>query len=157
MFIRKRKSNLSLERAIYRPAQKDATGNVVQHAVRTTEYLGSVDAYSRFTNVSSAVLAQLSDAEKTELRNALAANEISADFWLNQLDHLIRRAADEIKACVDMNGGANVVAKKRLEAKIKAINDAWGIFVRTAQAHGLKRRSRRLVKVDPPNDVGQGA
>ena len=155
MFIRKRKSNLSLERAIYKPAQKDAQGNVIQLAVRTTEYLGSVSAGGRFAEVSSTLLEKLTDVEKNELRSALAANEISPDFWLSQLDALIRKAADDISVCVGRCESADVGTKKRLELKVKAINDAWYHFVRTAQSHGLKRRSRRLVKADlPQSDVG---
>jgi hypothetical protein len=143
MFIRKRKSNWSIERAVYKPAVKDTEGTVVTHPVRTTEYVGSLKSWERYGNVASDLLDKLTDAEKLELKDALKGNELQPDFWLSQLDSSLRRAAGEIRACVELSSGADVTQRKSLDAKIKAIDAAWEFFFRTAQDHGLKRRSRR--------------
>ena len=153
MFIRERKFNWSLERAVYKPAVEDTGGAIITHPVRTTEYLGSIKSYSRFAHVSGELLEKLSDEEKSQLRDALKGNEPQHDLWLGQLDYAIRHAAAEIKACVDMSSGENVAKRKLLEAKMKAIDDAWNHFFKSAQDHGLKRKSRRAVKALPPADA----
>lgn len=135
MFIRKRNTNISLERAVYKPAVKDAQGAIIAHPVRTTDYIGSVKSYTCFASVSPVLLEKLSDEEKTELRKALKENETKPDYWLERLANSMRYAAGEIKACVDISGGTDMVKRKQLEAKIKAIDDAWLHFFKTAQEH----------------------
>ena len=152
MFIRKRNANLSLERAIYKPAVKDAQGTIITHPVRTTDYVGSVKSYTCFANVSPVLLEKLSDEEKTELREALKENEPKSDYWLDRLANSIRYAAGEIKTCVDVSDGSDTVKRKQLEVKIKAIDDAWLHFFKTAQEHGLKRKARGPAKAPPSPD-----
>lgn len=152
MFIRKRNANLSLERAIYKPAVKDAQGTIITHPVRTTDYVGSVNLYTRFDNVPGDLLEKLSDDEKAELREALKENEPRPDLWLSQLAFVIRRAAGEIKTCVDSIDGSEGVKKKELEVTMKAVDEAWVHFFKTAQEHGLKRKARRPTKAPPSPD-----
>lgn len=154
MFIRKRNSNWSIERAIYKPAVKDKQGTIITHPVRTTDYVGSVKSYTCFASVSPYLLEKLSDEEKTELQEALKENEPKSDYWLDRLASSIRYAAGEIKTCVDISGGSDMVTRKQLEAKIKAIDDAWLHFFQTAQAHGLKRKARGPAKAPPSPDKG---
>lgn len=153
MFIRKRNSNWSLERAVYKPAVKDAQGTIITHPVRTTEYVGSVKGYGRFAHVPGALLERLSEEEKGELREALRGNEPQPDYWLNQLDQMIRRAATEIQVCVAVLVGADAGKRKLLDAKMRAIDDAWRHFFKTAQEHGLKRKSKPPAKVQPTDGV----
>lgn len=150
MFIRKRNSNWSLERAVYKPAVKDPQGTIVTHPVRTTEYVGSLKGWERYAEVSSDLLEKLTEAEKLELKDALKGNEVRPDFWLNQLDSDIRRAAGELRVCVELSSGADVSKRKLLEAKMKLIDEAWAYFFKTAQDHGLKRRSRQPGKAAAP-------
>jgi hypothetical protein len=153
MFLRKRKFNLSLERAVYKPAVKDAEGIIITHPVRTTEYLGSVKSHSRFEDVSNSLLQKLSDEEKLELKDALKDNEPRVDYWFYQLANSLQYAAGEIKSCVDSIGGGDTVKKKQVEAQMKAIDAAWLDFFKTAQVHGLKRKARRPSKAQSPSET----
>lgn len=157
MFIRKRNANLSLERAVYRPAVKDAQGTILTHPVRTTDYIGSVRSYTRFASVPGDLLEKLSGEERAELQEALKENEPRRDLWLSQLAFIIGHAASEIKTCVDSIGGSEGVKKKELEVTMKAIDDAWTHFFKTAQEHGLKRKARRPLKAPPSSDKGSSA
>lgn len=154
MFIRRRKENWSLERAVYKPAVKDAQGNIITHPVRTTEYVGSVKSYSRFAYVKVDLLQKLSEEEKAALRDALKENEPKPDRRLNQLANTIRCAAGDIKASVDSGSGSDVATRKQLEATIKGIDDAWLYFFKTAQEHGLKRKARRPTKALTQPEAG---
>lgn len=154
MFIRRRKENWSLERAVYKPAVKDAQGNIIKHPVRTTEYLGSVNSYSLFAYVKVDLLQKLSEEEKAELRDALKKNEPKPDRRLNQLAGAIRCAAGDIKASVDSVSGCDVATRKQLEVTIKGIDDAWLYFFKTAQDYGLKRKARRPSKAPTQPEAG---
>ncbi len=144
MYLRKRNSNLSIERAIYEPAQKDALGNVIKPAVRTTRYIGSISAYSSFSRVPAELLQQLTESEVFELKEALKGNEPSAFAYLDSVPISLMRATKEISACIDEFGVNN--ARKMLEKRMKAIDEAWVSFFKTAQDQGLKRRRKALRK-----------
>jgi hypothetical protein len=144
MFIRLRKSNLSLERAVYKPAQKDLDGNVLVHPVRTTEYLGSMNAHEKFSNVPPALLAKLDEGEKAELMEALKKNDPPQDFWLAHLPRQIERSASELKVCAGLLDGPDT--RKALELRVKAIEAAWNAFFKVAQDSGLKRKVNRTKK-----------
>jgi hypothetical protein len=153
VFIRKRNKNWSMERAIYRPAIKDVNGTTVTHAVRTTEYIGSIKEYARFANLPDELIEKLSEEEKVELREALKCNEPRQDMWLSLLCSTIRCAASEIKACAEASS-ADAAKKKLLESTMKGIDEAWAHFFTTAQDHGLKRRARRPTKVKTQPGAG---
>lgn len=142
-----------MERAIYRPAIKDANGTTVTHAVRTTEYIGSVKESARFAHLPDELIEKLSEEEKVELREALKCNEPSEDMWLSLLGNTIRYAANEIKACAEASS-ADAAKRKLLEARMKGIDESWTHFFATAQDHGLKRRLRRAAKVKAPPEAG---
>lgn len=144
MFLRKRKSNLSLERAVYRPAEKDSAGKIVVHAVRTTEYLGSVNAYAQYSHVPAALIAKLDEAEKAELKNALKENEPKFDRWLSSLSYSLQLASKELKQCSGLTLSRD--ARKALETQIKAAEVEWRGFFAAAQAVGLKRKVNRRKK-----------
>jgi hypothetical protein len=142
-----------MERAIYRPAIKDVNGTTVTHAVRTTEYIGSIKEYARFANLPDELIEKLSEEEKVELREALKCNEPRQDMWLSLLCSTIRCAASEIKACAEASS-ADAAKKKLLESTMKGIDEAWAHFFTTAQDHGLKRRARRPTKVKTQPGAG---
>ena len=116
-----------------------------------------MNLYTRFDNVPGDLLQKLSDEEKAELQDALKENEPKSDFWLGQLAFTIRRAAGEIKTCVDSISGSEGGKKRELEVTMKAVDDAWTHFFKTAQEHGLKRKARRPAKAPPSPDKGSSA
>lgn len=142
-----------MERAIYRPAIKDANGTTVTHAVRTTEYIGSVKESVRFAHLPDELTEKLSEEEKVELREALKCNEPSEDMWLSLLGNAIRYAANEIKACTEASS-ADAAKRQLLQATMKGIDESWAHFFATAQDHGLKRRARRPAKVKAEPEAG---
>jgi hypothetical protein len=151
MFLRKRKSNLSLERAVYKPAEKDAEGKILVHPVRTTEYLGSINAYTQYANVPDALLVKLNDAEKTELKDALNSNEPKSDLWLGTLPRYLEYAAKELVSCAEL--AASAEARKALVAQVKAVESKWNAFFKAAQGLGLKRKVNRSIKGNPKCSV----
>jgi hypothetical protein len=114
--------------------------------VRGTYYVGSIKTYASCQGVSSDILAQLSDYEIEELKEALRPNEPKPFQSLGSLAMYLKWASDEITTCSKQYGPTET--KKLLEAKVKAANDAWAIFFRTAQECGLKRK--RNAKTRPP-------
>ncbi len=153
MFCRTRKSNLSLERAIYKPAEKDADGKIVVHPVRTTEYVGSISKHIRFANVPADLLAKLDDDEKTVLRLALEDNEPKPDYWLANLPRYVERSAEELSACAGRISCAE--ERKDLEIRVKAVEAAWRRFFKTAQELGLKRKVNRPKKAAASDTMTQ--
>jgi len=151
MFLRIRKSNLSLERAVYKPAEKDSGGKIVVHPVRTTVYLGSVNAYTTYARAPVELLAKLDDGEKAELREALKGNEPKPNEWLSSLPRLLQYAAKELTLCVEH--AASPEARKALEAQVKAVETAWNAFFKVAQDLGLKRKLNRLKKGQPKSEA----
>lgn len=149
MYLRRRNLNLSIERAIYEPAKKDANGNVCKPAVRTTRYVGSIKSYARFCDVPSEVISQLSDDERTELQEVLRCNEPrpfqSIDYAISSLNS----AARELSSGPEKLKHEDV--KKLLEGKIKSIDAAWEAFFKAAQEQGLKRK-RKSVRKSPVSD-----
>lgn len=141
MFIRIRKSNLSLERAIYKPAEKDADGKIMVQAVRTTEYLGSMNAHEQYWRTPSELLAKLDEAEKAELKEALKGNESKPDFWLSRLPGNLGDACNDLAVCEAL--AKSPEARKALEAQVKAVEAAWNSFFKVAQGLGLKRKLNR--------------
>ena len=135
-----------MERAIYRPAIKGTNGTTVTHAVRTTEYIGSVQESARFAHLPAELIEKLSEEEKVELREALKCNEPRQDMWLSLLGSAIRCAASEIKACAEASS-ADAAKRQLLQVTMKDIDESWAHFFATAQDHGLKRRARRPAKV----------
>lgn len=152
MFLRKRKSNLSLERAVYKPAEKDSTGKILVHPVRTTKYLGSIKAWVQYAHVPDALLAKLDDAEKAELKDALKENEPKTDSWLNSLSSCLKLASKDLKRCAGLDLSQD--RRKALETAVKAAEVEWRAFFAAAQAVGLKRKLNRPKKgkpADAPN------
>lgn len=147
MFLRKRKSNLSLERAVYKPAEKDTDGKILVHSVRTTEYIGSMSAYLTYANAPAALLAKLDDAEKADLKEALKQNEPKADLWLSSLPNRLNLASIDLKNCAVPDITQD--ARKALEAHVKAAELAWSAFFKTAQSVGLRRSVNRQKKAQP--------
>jgi len=147
MFLRKRKSNLSLERAVYKPAERDSTGKIVVHPVRTTEYLGSINAYIQYAHVPVALLAKLDEAEKAELQDALKGNEPKSDSWLCTLPRYLEYAAGELAPCAEL--ATTPEKRKALMAQVKEIESKWNAFFIAAQALGLKRKVNRPKKGKP--------
>jgi len=144
MFFRIRKSNLSLERAVYRPAEKDPNGKIVVHAVRTTEYIGSLSAHARYSHAPVELLDKLDDAEKAELKEALKGNERKPDLWLSTLPGNLVIAARELTGCAEL--ATSPETRKALEAQVKAVETAWNAFFKVAQGLGLKRKLNRAKK-----------
>ena len=162
MFFRLRKSNLSLERAVYKPAEKDAQGNILVHAVRTTEYVGSISAYTVFSNISRDLLAKLDADEQAELKENLQKNEIPPDYWLSSLPRQLQRCCQELKDCAGLSKGLE--SRKKLELNVKEAEKEWAAFYKTAQEIGLKRKLNRAKKqlvetgqkaAPPPTDSPQ--
>ncbi|MDR3367985.1 hypothetical protein [Rhodoferax sp.] len=147
MFLRRRKSNLSLERAVYKPAVKDSEGKIVVHPVRTTEYLGSINAYTRYGQVPNALLAKLDEAEKAELKEALKGNEPRPNAWLNTLPRYLEYAVNELVPCAEL--ATTTETRKALVAQVKEIEAKWYAFFIAAQALGLKRKVNRPKKGQP--------
>lgn len=148
MYLRKRKSNLSIERAVYEPAQKDSLGNVIKPAVRSTLYLGSIPSFTSFNNVPKELLQQLTEAERLELRDALKANEPKPLGTLGRIPATLEIATLEIRNFVKEHGPAE--AKRLLDLKMKAADAAWAAFFKAAQDHGLKRKGRASKKPKAP-------
>lgn len=144
MFLRIRKSNLSLERAVYKPAEKDTNGKIVVHPVRTTEYIGSMSAYAQFSKVPIELLDKLDDGEKAELKKALTKNEPKPNEWLNGLPAHLQLASTDLARCVAL--ATSPEARKTLEAQVKLVEQAWNAFFREAQNLGLKRKVNRIKK-----------
>ncbi len=144
MIFRIRKSNLSLERTVYKPANKDVQGNTLIPALRTTEYIGSMSAHAKFADVPAKLLAQLDEREKVELREFLKKNETPQDYWLSNLPCQLGRCSQELKKCAALVDGPD--ARKALELNIKAAEKEWVAFYKTAQELGLKRRLNRTKK-----------
>lgn len=151
MYLRKRNSNISIEKAVYVPAIKDERGTITTPAVRTTAYIGSIRERTRYNAVPDNILGRLSDEEKDELRKVLAHNEPDPYFWLDGLPHDMGMAALQLRE--NSKGVANPDTKKLMEAKVKKISDAWEKFFKTAQDCGLKRKSKRsrMPKKTEPN------
>jgi hypothetical protein len=143
MYLRKRNSNLSIEKAVYEPAIKDQQGTITKPAVRTTAYIGSIGVRTRYSAVPDKILGRLSDEEKDELRKALAHNEPDPYFWLDGLPHDMGMAALQLRE--NSRGVANQETKKLMDAKVKKISEAWEKFFKTAQDCGLKRKSKRSI------------
>lgn len=154
MFLRKRKSNLSIERAIYRPAQKDADGNIVVHPVRTTEYLGSMNAYATYTDAPIDLLAKLDDSEKAELKEFLKVNEPKVDRWLVGLPKSLEWAARDLTLCAGF--ASSKEDRNALDGYVKAAEQAWNAFYKNAQTLGLKRTVNRRKKT-PATSEAKGA
>ena len=150
MYLRTRNTNLSIERAIYEPATKDATGEILKPAVRTTLYIGSVKTYTPYAAVPSEILDKLTDDENAELKRALIANEPKPFQWLDGIARYLNFATQDIKACHAKHGVDET--KRMLEDKVKAADEAWNVFFKTAQEHGLKRKrtGARAPKKVPP-------
>lgn len=149
MYLRRRNLNLSIERAIYEPAKKDANGNVCKPAVRTTHYVGSIKTYARFCEVPSEVISQLSEEERAELQEVLRCNEpkpfTSIDYAISSLNSAVRELSSSSEKLKQTD------IKKLLEGKIKSIDAAWDAFFRAAQEQGLKRK-RKSVRKSPASD-----
>lgn len=143
MYLRKRKFNLSIERATYEPAKKDALGNIVKPAVRSTRYIGSLPSFAPFSDVPKELLQQLTEVEKQELKEALKKNEPTPFGSLDHIPTNLENAAFELRNCVREHGA--IEAKKLLDQKIRAADAAWAAFFRAAQDLGLKR-NRRVTK-----------
>lgn len=144
MYLRRRNLNLSIERAIYEPAKRDAHGNICKPAVRTTRYVGSIKSYARFCEVPSEVISQLSEEERAELQEVLRCNEpkpfTSIDYAISSL----HSAARELSTGTEKLKQADI--KKLLEGKIKSIDAAWEAFFKAAQEQGLKRKRKSARK-----------
>jgi hypothetical protein len=151
MFLRKRKSNLSLERAVYRPAQKDADGKIIVHPVRTTEYLGSMNAYSTYACAPVDLLARLDDSEKTELKEFLKVNEPKIDRWLVGLPKSLEGAARDLTLCAGL--ASSKADRNALDCYVKAAEQAWNAFYKNAQALGLKRTVNRRKKTPATSEA----
>lgn len=147
MYLRERKSNISIEKAIYIPAQKNEHGAVVKPAVRSTKYIGSIYSWTRFKNVPQKILLELTAEELSELQNALAGNEPKELANLDSLPHSLEAASRDLKACVSKYGREE--AKRVLEISLKAVDKAWSEYFKSAQSVGLKRRSRQAAAVKP--------
>ncbi len=141
MYLRERKSNVSIEKAIYVPAQKNEQGVVIKPAVRSTKYLGSIYSWTRFKHVPEKVLVELNAEEISELQYALAKNEPKEFSDLDALPHSLAIASRDLKDCVAKHGHEE--AKKVLAMRLKAVDKAWAEFFGTAQALGLKRKAKR--------------
>jgi hypothetical protein len=144
MYLRKRNSNLSIERAVYEPAIKDEQGAIIKAAVRTTAYIGSIGVHERYRAVPDKILERLSEEEKEELRKALATNEPDPHFWLDELPGYMGLAARQLRD--NSKGLANPEEKKSMEARVKRISEAWDKFFKEAQDCGLKRKAKRSSK-----------
>jgi hypothetical protein len=147
MYLRERNSNISIEKAIYLPAQKNEQGAVVKPAVRSTKYLGSIHRWTRFNNVPRKILDELSAEEHSELQKALAKNEPKDLAELDALPLQLANASRDLKDCVAKHGIEE--AKKILESRLKAADGAWAAFFKTAQTIGLKRKSRQAAATKP--------
>jgi hypothetical protein len=141
MYLRKRNSNISIEKAIYTPAQKDDQGCVTKAVVRSTRYLGSVKVWTQFKDVPQKILQELSAEETAELQRELAPNQPKEFSALERLSYALSSASNDLQGCVAKYGLEE--AKKVLEARMKAADDAWSAFFKTAQDLGLKRKPRR--------------
>lgn len=151
MYIRLRKSNLSLERAVYTPAEKDSEGKIIVHPVRTTEYVGSMHAYTTFANVPRDLMAKLDEAEKAELKAALKDNEPKTDMWLTNLPRHLQWAAKDLTLCAELVTSPD--SRKVLEAQVKAAESEWNAFFKVAQGLGLKRKVNRPKKSETAAEV----
>lgn len=149
MYLRKRNSNLSIERAIYEPAKKDSMGNIITVAVRSTHYVGSIHSFTPFSGVPKEILQQLTEAEKLELKDALKANEPKPFGSFDRIPVTLEIAALEIRAFVKEHGA--VEAKRLLDSKMKAAHAAWTAFFKAAQDYGLKRNRRASKKPKVPS------
>ena len=142
MYLRERNSNISIEKAIYLPAQKDEHGTVIKPAVRTTKYLGSIHTWTRFSGVPAELLEELTAEEQSELRQALAKNEPRELAGLEELPLFLGMASRNLRDCVAKRGLEH--AKKELDIHLKAAEKAWAEFFKTAQTVGLKRKPRQI-------------
>lgn len=141
MYLRKRNSNISIEKAIYTPAQKDDQGCVIKAVVRSTKYLGSVKVWTQFKDVPQKILQELSAEEIAELQKELAPNQPKEFSSLERLSYTLSSASSDLQGCVAKYGLEE--AKKLLEARMKTADEAWTAFFKTAQDLGLKRKPRR--------------
>lgn len=151
MFFRLRKSNLSLERAVYKPAVKDSAGNVVVHPVRTTEYVGSLKAHTTYSTVPPELMEKLGVSERAELKEILKENEPKGDYWISSLHHHIHWCIHELHIRVKQNSAPE--SRKTLELQIKAAEVEWRAFFKAAQDVGLKRKLNRPKKPQPFADA----
>jgi hypothetical protein len=147
MYLRERKTNISIERAIYLPVQRDEKRTVVKAAVRSTKYIGSIHTWTRFDGVPRKILDELTEEEKSELRRALAKNEPRDLASFEALPFSLANASRDLKDCVSKHGLEE--AKRMLEIRLKSVDTAWAEYFKTAQALGLKRKSRQAVTAKP--------
>lgn len=148
VFIRPRKSNLSLERPLYQPAVKDAQGKLLKLPKRSTLYLGSVKAHARFRDVPEELLDKLTDEEREQLRKALQPNEPRPDQSLSVLPYSLNRATDELRSLAADKSPENI---EQLKLKLRAVETAWNGLLKTAYVVGLRRKVKKK-----PAVKGQG-
>lgn len=137
MFIRPRNLNLSLERPVYEPAKKSADGKLTSLPRRSTQYLGSIKSYLRFSQVPPDLLAKLTPDECEQLRAALLPNEPRGDEALTRLPRELAQAAQELKTLTKI--AANPEVLQQLKAHVSAAEKAWTAFFKAAEGAGLRR------------------